>query len=302
MKQIRPIEAANKYKSLTSLNGTEYELLLSVFDKRVKEKQKHYTLKGQRRVRIVSQEQRNSSLYGSRQKLEFVLIYLKENPNQCVYGYFYGMSQGKVSEWLSFLLPVLEDSLYKLGFTAKYGLDYQHKSVEDEYLMGDVVERSVPRRSCHEAQKVEYSGKKGYHTIKHFGLCDTTNYIHFLSPSYEGSVHDKTIWDELDLETAGQNLLMDLGFLGAEKGRLDVILPFKKPKNGTLNTVQKQINQALNSLRVKIEHAFAGVKRLKIIRNKIRLKGYERREMVMKIAVGLHNLRTTLRNPLAFQS
>lgn len=58
MKQIRPIEAAHKYKSLTSLNGTEYELLLSVFDKSVKEKQKHYTLKGQRRVRIVHQEQR----------------------------------------------------------------------------------------------------------------------------------------------------------------------------------------------------------------------------------------------------
>ena len=126
--------------------------------------------------------------------------------------------------------------------------------------------------------------------------------ILLLSPSYEGSVHDKSIWDELSVETAGQNLLMDLGFLGAEKGRIDVILPFKKPKNGKLSKVQKQLNQALNSLRVKIEHAFAGVKRLKIIRNKIRLKGYNRREMVMKIAVALHNFRTTLRKPLQIQS
>lgn len=302
MKKEKPIKTSPKYRLLTSLTRTENELLLSIFDKKVKSKQKHYTLKGTRRLRAYYEEQKNSSLLGSRMKLEFLLIYLKENPNQCVYGYFYRMTQSKVSEWISFLLPVLNSSLDDLGFTAKYGNAYQHDDVEAEYLMGDVIERNVPRRSCDEAQKVEYSGKKGCHTIKHFGLSDTRGYIHFLSPSYEGSVHDKSIWDELDIQTAGQNLLMDLGFLGAEKGRLDVILPFKKPKNGTLNKVQKQLNQALGSLRVKVEHAFAGVKRLKIIRNKIRLKGYDRRDLVMQIAVGLHNLRVTLRDPITFQS
>ena len=298
MKKIPLIEAEHKYTSLTSLTATEYELLLSVFDKKVKQKQKHFTLKGKRRVRAYYGEQKNSSFPGSRIKLDFLLIYLKENPNQYFLGHFYGITQSKVSEWLSFLLPVLEESLGDMGYTAKYGLDYRHKNIEDEFLIGDVVERNVPRRSCSEAQKVEYSGKKKTHTIKHFGLSDEDGYIHFISPSYEGSVHDKTIWDELYVETAGQNLLMDLGFLGAEEGRMDVILPFKKPKGVKLSVVQKQLNKALSSLRVKIEHAFGSVKRLKIIRNKIRLKGHNRREIVMKIAVALHNFRTTLRKPL----
>ena len=302
MKNIKPIKDEHKYSSLTSLNRTEYELLLSIFDNKVKEKLKHYTLKGRRRSYVSHKECKNCSLKGSRVKLEFMLIYLKENPNQCVYGYFYNMSQSKVSEWLSYLLPVLEFSLIELGYTAKYGLEYTHEDTESEYLIGDVVERNVPRRSCHAAQKEEYSGKKKRHTHKNFGLTDEQGYVHLISPSYTGSVHDKTIWDDLKIETAGQNLFLDLGFLGAEKNRIDVILPFKKPPKKELSIVKKQLNKALSSLRVKVEHAFAGIKRLKIIRNKIRLKGYDRRERVMRIAVALHNLRTRLRKSILSNS
>lgn len=302
VKTNEPIKATDKYRILTSLEAEEYELLLSHFDKKVRKKQKKYTMKGKQRKRSPNKEQKNSSLYGSRKKLDFVLMYLKENPNQAFYGYTYGLSQSKVSEWLSFLLPVLGESLKQMGFEAAYGCIYVHKSIEDEYLIGDIVERNIPKRSCHKAQKEEYSGKKKCHTIKHYGLCDESGYIHFLSPSYDGSVHDKTIWDDLSVKTAGQNLLMDLGFLGAENDRIDVILPFKKPKKGKLSIIQKQLNQALNSLRVTIEHAFGSIKRLKIIREKIRLKGYDKREIVMKIAVALHNFRTTSRKPIQIHS
>jgi len=219
VKTIEPIKATNKYRTLTSLEAKEYELLLSNFDKNVKKRQNYYTLKGTRRKRLQNQESKNSSLFGSQIKLDFVLMYLKENPNQAFYGHFYGLSQSKVSEWLTFLLPVLELSLEQMKYGVIYGCTYKHNEFEDEYLIGDVVERNVPKRSCREAQKEEYSGKKKCHTIKHYGLCDPSGYIHFISPSYEGSVHDKTIWDNISVETASQNLLMDLGFLGAEFSR-----------------------------------------------------------------------------------
>jgi len=298
VKAIPPINAASKYRALTSLSKQEYEIFSRKFAKKVEQKQKHYTLKGERRKRILSQEQQNSSLYGSQKKLDFVLMYLKENPNQTFYAHAYGMSQSKVSEWLSFLLPILLAVQKELGVVAKYGSTYNHQNTEDEYLIGDVVERQVPKRSCKAAQKEEYSGKKKQHTIKHYGLCDPNGYLHFISPCYAGSVHDKKIWDELSVQTAGQNLLMDLGFIGTEKDRLDIILPFKKPKNGRLSLVQKQLNRALSSLRVTIEHAFGGVKRLKIIREKIRLKGVNKRELVMKIAVAFHNFRIRCRKPI----
>lgn len=295
MKSILPIKVESQYKGLTSLEATEYELLLEKFDERITKKLKRYTLKGTLRKVAQRREHKSSSLYGSRLKLDFLLIYLKENMNQLTLGHFYQMSQSKVSEWISYLLPVLEESLSALDYDAKYGDHYVHNDQSTTYLAADVTERSVPRKLCRKAQKKDYSGKHKKHTTKNFALCDEYGYIHFLSSSYEGSVHDKSIWGDLNIDTKQINLLMDLGFQGAEKDRLEVILPFKKPRNRELNEGQKQINKALGSLRVIIEHAFAGVKRLKIVRNKIRLRGYEKREQVIKIAVALHNLRVANR-------
>jgi len=86
--------------------------------------------------------------------------------------------------------------------------------------------------------------------------------------------------------------------VGIEKDCPNVILPWKKPRNGELTDLQKQINHGIGGARVKIEHAFGGVKRLKIIRNKIRLKTYLVKDLVFKIAVGLHNLRVKSRTIL----
>jgi len=283
--------------SLTSLSGSELELLLKIFDERIVKKLAHFTLKGVRRKKKARCEAKNSSLYGSWEKLEFILVYLKTNMKQELLAYLYGMCQSKVSEWLTFLLPVVEESLQVLEVAPIYGDHYSHMNPENDYLAGDVVERAVPRKSAHSAQKEDYSGKKKKHTCKNFAICDEKRYIHFLSPSYAGSVQDMSIWKEMEVSTKGPNLLMDLGFQGAEKERIDIILPFKKPRGAELNRVQKQLNKAISSLRIVVEHAFSGVKRLQVIGGKIRLKGYDKREAVMRIAVALHNLRIINRSP-----
>ncbi len=41
-----------------------------------------------------------------RPSLTLYLMYLKENPNQTYHGYHFNMSESKVSEWISYLLPV----------------------------------------------------------------------------------------------------------------------------------------------------------------------------------------------------
>lgn len=54
------------------------------------------------------------------------------------------MSQSKVSEWVSFLLPVLEPSLDKLGFLPKTGSVFRFPpAAQNDYLIGDVTERRV---------------------------------------------------------------------------------------------------------------------------------------------------------------
>ena len=130
-----------KLRSLTSLNQAEYDSLLELFAKKVEKKLRNYTLKGKPRERPSYQEQTNSSLYGSDRKLAFMLMYMKENPNQSYQGYSFDMSQSKVSEWVHFLSPVLESSLIKLGFMPQIGDSYQCKDPDADYLLMDVTER-----------------------------------------------------------------------------------------------------------------------------------------------------------------
>src|SRR5690606_19294120 len=117
VKQINEKHRATctKFRALTSLNKVEYDFLLDIFDVLVTERLAYYTLKGSKRVSKSYNESSNSSLYGSRSKLDFLLIYLKENPNQAHHACLFEMCQSKVSEWIKFLLPVLEACLSKLN-------------------------------------------------------------------------------------------------------------------------------------------------------------------------------------------
>jgi hypothetical protein len=298
VKQIKPKFkiAKDKLRGLTSLNQDEYESLFTQFDVLVREKQAHYTFKGVKRASARHVEAINSSLYGSHKKLNFILMYLKENPNQLYHAQLFNISQSKVSEWVSFLLPVLERSLSNLSVMPQSGYGYQNQDESLDYLLVDVTERQIGRRDDYEGQKDEYSGKKKLHTVKNLAISDPLGYLLYVSPSFEGTTHDKTIWDTLQIAESSVNWLADLGFLGIDEEYPNVVLPFKKPKKKELSELKKQVNKALSSCRVRIEHAFSGVKRLKIIRNKIRLKSYDVRDQVMRIATALHNLRIRYRN------
>lgn len=211
------------------------------------------------------------------------------------------MSQAKVSEWIYFLSPVLEEVLMDLGYMPQTGDVYRFNQEDQDYLLVDVTERAIPRPTDHESQKQAYSGKKKRHMMKNLAITDPNGYVLFMSSTYEGSKHDKAIWDELAVDRFEQNLLADLGFLGIDKTHQNVILPFKKAKNRDLTEQQKQINKVISSLRIRVEHAFAGIKRLKIIRNKIRLKSYDIRDQMMRIASALHNFRMTYRSTILNQ-
>lgn len=285
-----------KLRALVSLNQDEYEKLYVVFDELVRDKLAYCTLKGQLRLFKEHQEAKNSSLYGSKTKLDFILMYLKENPCQSYHGKLFGISQSKVSEWISFLLPVLEASLIKMGLMPQIGSTFTEREIVSDCLLVDVTERQIPRAADYENQKEAYSGKKKLHTLKNLAICDENGKLLFISESEYGSVHDKTIWDSINFKFKDRNLLADLGFLGIDKDHPNAILPYKKPKKGDLTQLQKKINQKISAIRVRIEHAFSGMKRLKIIRNKIRLQTYEVRDQVFRIAAALHNLRVESRS------
>jgi hypothetical protein len=286
--------------SLTSLRAEEFIELLSHFDFLWQRYHARYDLQGKpRRIEKV-REHELMSLKGSGIKLLFVLIYLKNNPLQAYHGLAFNMSQGKVSQWLQVLLPLLEEALCRArqlpGRTPGH-LYLSLRLLAGQLLLLDATERAVPRATDNARQQHEYSGKKGCHTNKNLLVASEQGKVLYLSPTVEGSLHDKALADELELEfLAGQSLLLDLGFLGYKPKDIQVFLPEKKPPKGQLSDHQKAYNQLLASMRVSVEHVISGVKRLRIVKDKIRLKNNPIRDQVMLIACGLYNLRLTYRN------
>lgn len=287
-------KALSKLKRLTTLTQEEFEKLYTKFAPMMEAKLELYTLKGELRKIRKYKESSLSSLSGSRTKLEFILLYLKEHPSQDFMANTYAMSQSKVSEWITYILPVLRESLNKLGVLPSRGSDFSIREDLD-CILCDVTERQVNRSIDMEVQKEYYSGKKKSHTVKNLAFADTDRYIHYLGDTFEGSVHDKAMWDEVSIAPSGINILVDLGFLGAEKDHQNVILPYKNTKLKKLTKLQEQVNKGISSVRIRVEHAFAGVKRLKIVKEKINLRTNEIIDQVMLVAVGLHNLRTRFR-------
>ncbi|AWM32021.1 hypothetical protein DDQ68_03945 [Hymenobacter nivis] len=123
-------------------------------------------------------------------------------------------------------------------------------------------------------------------------LCDDTQYLHYLSPTESGRTHDKKIAAEHPLHLpVGSVLRQDLGLLGPAPAGVVVGMPHKKPPKGGLTFSQLIYNQMLSPLRVVIEHVHSGIKRLRMVRDKVRVRGDWFRDTVVVVACGLHNLR-----------
>lgn len=131
-------------------------------------------------------------------------------------------------------------------------------------------------------------------------VADPARRILFLSPSYEGSAHDKRIADEEDLAFGTEvgttlELLQDLGFQGYAPAGAVVIQPVKKPRGKALTDAQKQANREIARQRVVARHAIGGVKTWRIVKEQIRSWCHALRDRVMVLACGLHNVRLKCR-------
>ena len=286
--------------SLTSLTASEFFQLLLPFDELWQRYHAHHDLKGERRRIKKFSEHGSMSLKGSLDKLFFVLVYLKQNPLQTYHGFCFEMSQGKVSQWLQVLLPLLEQALHRLQMMPCREPSHLYLSLRilaGQVLLMDATERAIPRSVDGERQRHEYSGKKGCHTLKNLLVSQEQNRILYLSATVAGSIHDKALAEEMELACLPEQcLLLDLGFMGYEPEGANTLLPIKKQRHAQLPAMDKLYNRLLASVRVKVEHVMAGVKRIRIVKDKIRLQGEQIRDAVMLMACGLHNLRVAHRN------
>lgn len=284
-----------QFLALTSLQVNEFELVLKEFAPNCEKYFRYHTLEGKRRKIITSKEHGNAKLQGSEQKLFFLLVYLKTNALQEHQAASFGISQTKVSRISHILLALLNETLQKMRLTpVRDGeeLSKQLANHPNKVFTYDGLERGILRNAHNDAQEEEYSGKKKGHRVKNNLLCDTNQFILYLSPTETGSVHDKTIADEFPLKLPFASVLkQDLGFLGHNPLGINIEMPFKKPRNSELTFGQKIYNKLLSSTRVVIEHANSGVKRLRMVKDTVRIHSTDFRDNLISVACALHNFR-----------
>jgi len=136
---------------------------------------------------------------------------------------------------------------------------------------------------------------KKRHTVKSIVISNRSKEILYISESYVGSAHDFSIlksefpcsedwFAEYDVE-------LDLGFKGFEnqyKWR-SLKMPHKKPKNKELCQNQILENYEIASERIIVEHAIGGIKRYRILSDRLRTKDMEFYNKVLGVCAGLWN-------------
>jgi hypothetical protein len=165
----------------------------------------------------------------------------------------------------------------------------------------DGTERPIQRPKDRETQKAHYSGKKKQHTLKNNLMVNADSKVVFLTASYEGRIHDKRIADMAGYSPPpGSVLYQDTGFQGFTCPEVTIVQPKKKPKGRELTVEEKENNRQISSIRIRVEHAIGGIKRYRIVKEKLRTykKGFS--DLVMETCCGLHNFRLNFR-PWSYQ-
>ena len=113
-KKIR--QNPNQFIILTSLTVEEFDVLLPVFKRHSMNHTKYHTLEGKKRkLPNLRPGKPTQTLPSVGEKLFFLLSYLKNYPLQQFQAASFSISQGKVSQWIKVLHPMLQESLKELG-------------------------------------------------------------------------------------------------------------------------------------------------------------------------------------------
>lgn len=292
----------NHFRRLTGITVEEFNEILDKFQsswqlfikKKFLSKERIRAYGGGRHTRLLSLED----------KLLFILVYVRIYPLEFVQGALFNLTEGRACEWINRLLPILNEAM---GYAHKKPRRERGRNLEeiltdfpelgDLGIFADGTERFIRRPKNKDKQKSKYSGKKRRHSVKNIIITHPiNNTILFLGKTQDGKKHDKECIEAEDIKCRDPiKMLTDLGFLGLKIPNIQIIMPKRKPRGGTLNDNEKAINKILSSIRAGIEHAIAGVKRNRSVLDTCRNVKEETPDLLMSIACGLHNLRVAHR-------
>jgi hypothetical protein len=290
-------QKAKPFHALTGYTREEFDALLPAFRNSFLMHMQTYTLAGKKRQKRKYVVYRNCPLPTIEDKLLFILMYLRKATTQDIFGEVFGMPQPVANKWIHMLHPCLHQALTVLGaIPARTAEELKLQITAQQIYFQDGTERPIPRPKDQESQRFYYSGKKKRHTIKNVVIINELCMIVLLTLTCEGKKHDKKISDKAGFELpSGSCLYQDTGFQGFALEDVSIVQPKKKPKGKELTQEEKDSNRQISSVRVRVEHAIGGVKRYRIVKDKIRNWKHDFRDQVMATCCGLHNFRLNFR-------
>jgi hypothetical protein len=117
----------------------------------------------------------------------------------------------------------------------------------------------------------------------------------YVSPCWVGKTHDYRMFQgefpPAQPWFAPFRLRVDLGFLGIATDYVckELLIPHKKPRRRALTPEQKAENKVLASQRIVVEHAHAGLKRYRILADRLRMHNWVLYDVVLGVCAGLWN-------------
>lgn len=120
-------------------------------------------------------------------------------------------------------------------------------------------------------------------------------YIHYVGRCWVGKSHDyRMLKHEFPPEKAwftSHRVRLDLGYQGFDKdyGCQAVIIPKKKPCKQELPAEDKAQNRQKSSERIYVEHAIGGLKRYRILSDRLRIHDCQTYDTTLEVCAGLWN-------------
>ena len=231
--------------------------------------------------------------------LLFTLMSLKIGLTYDALGVACGMSASNAMRNQKIGLDILAKALEELAMMPKRKLltveDFKALFGEHKDLFIDATEQRIQRPKDKTFQEETFSGKKKSNNLKTMIITTLSKIIPYIAHCYEGKRHDFFLLKnefKPGLDWFNDfNIHLDLAYIGFlnEYNCLNLFIPYKKTKKHPLTDAQKEENKQLASKRVIVEHCFAGLKRFRLLQDRLRLHRIDFYDDILGVCAGLWN-------------
>jgi len=292
----RVLKSPRVMSALTGVTSEEFNQLLPEFIK-VWTNSKRTQHRHGANIRAIGAG-RKGFLKSMEAELFYILFYYKCYPTYDLLGVIYDCNHSNSYRRQFELSSLLEKTLGR-----KLVLPERKMRMLEEFFKAfpearevfiDGTERPTQRPKDKKEQKENYSGKKKKHTRKNIVITEKNKRVGFLSKTSGGKNHDFPMLKRyVSPDNMPKNIKkhLDLGFKGFDNqfpGHI-VSMPKRKSRIKELTEFSKKQNKKESAIRVLVENALAGVKRLRIVTDVFRNKKKNFDDQTMLISCGLWN-------------